>query len=143
MERLRRRIARIREYHALVRGLQDDCLERFTVDPVYRGALLYYLYLMADSCIALAELVIRHRGLRAPQSYHEAFDVLGDANILDPGFAYEFAKIAGFRNLLAHDYERLDPRVICGRILPKLEDVGIYLQQIEAAIKQGAAHPGQ
>ncbi len=135
MERIRQKIARIREYHTLVRGLQDDCLERFTVDPVYRGALLYYLYLMVDSCIALAELVIRYRGLRAPQSYHEAFDILGEHNILDPKFAYEFAKIAGFRNLLAHDYERLDPGVICGQILPKLEDINIYLQQIEAAVK--------
>jgi uncharacterized protein YutE (UPF0331/DUF86 family) len=39
---------------------------------------------MADSCIAPAELVIRLKGLRAPQSYHEAFDILGDHNIL-PG----------------------------------------------------------
>jgi len=135
MERVRRKIARIREYQTLARGLQDDCIERFTVDPVYRGALLYYLYLMVDSCIALAELVIRYRGLRAPQSYHEAFDILGEHNILDPKFANEFAKIAGFRNLLAHDYERLDPGLICGRILPKLDDVNIYLQQIEAAVK--------
>lgn len=135
MERVRRKIARIREHHRLVEELRADCAERFATDPLYRGALLHYLYLMADSCIALAELVIRWKGLRAPQSYHEAFDILGEHNILDPRFAHDFAGIAGFRNLLAHDYERLDPDVICGGILPRLEDVSRYLEQIESAVK--------
>jgi len=134
MERARQKISRIREYRDLVAALKDDCAERFTVDSVYRGALLYYLYLMADSCIALAEIVIRDKGLRLPQSYHEAFDILGEHNVLDPRFAFEFARIAGFRNLLAHDYERIDSAVICGQVLAKLSDIDLYLQQIETAI---------
>jgi hypothetical protein len=39
MERVRRKIARIREHQKLVEGLRAD---RFTADPLYRGALLYY-----------------------------------------------------------------------------------------------------
>jgi len=138
MEQARQKISRIREYRDLVAGLKDDCTERFTVDPVYRGALLYYLYLMADSCIALAEIIIRKKGLRPPQSYHEAFDILGEHEVLDPNFAFEFARIAGFRNLLAHDYERIDPAVLCGQILAKLGDIDLYLQQIETVLLRPA-----
>lgn len=131
MERIHRKIARIREHLDLLRSIQGDCRERFTSDPIYRGALLHYLYLLSDGCIVLAELVIREKKLRVPQFYAEAFDILAENNLLTGDFAYRFARIAGFRNFLAHDYEKIDREMVCGPILGKLEDVEEYLRQIE------------
>ncbi len=133
-ERILRKIARIREYLSVVEKIKDDCITRFESDPVYRGALIYYLYLIADSCISLAEMVIKKQGLRAPQYYHEAIDILGENNLIDPEFAFEFAKIAGFRNFVAHDYEKIDKDFICKVILPKMTEVKEYLKQIESGI---------
>lgn len=135
MERLYQKIGRIREYSNRVRSMEAECLEKFNPDPIYRGALLHYLYLLTDSCIALAELVIKHRNLRIPQSYHEAFDILAENKILDPAFAFSFAKIAGFRNFLAHDYEKIEARFICDQIIPKLADIDQFIEQIENALK--------
>lgn len=135
MERIRQKIGRINEHLAIIRTIKDDCRIRFTVDPVYRGALLHYLYLLSDSCIVLAELVIKHKGLRIPQSYAESFDILGDSHILDAEFAYDFARIASFRNFLAHDYDKIDPEIICGQIVNSLDDVVQYLRQISIALR--------
>ena len=131
MERINQKIGRIREYLSLVRSIKDECLSRFPVDPIYRGAILHYLYLLSDSCIALAELVIKYKNLRAPQSYSEAFDVLGENKILDPSFAFSFAKIAGFRNFLAHDYEKIEAEFICKEIISKLGDIETFAEQIK------------
>jgi len=131
MERIYQKIGRIREYRSQVQAMEADCIRLFSTDAIYRGALLHYLYLLADSCVALAELVIKHKGFRLPQSYHEAFDVLGENRIIDPAFAQDFAKIAGFRNFLAHDYEQVDAPFICNHILPRLADVENFLRQIE------------
>lgn len=57
------------------------------------------------------------------------------AYILDAEFAYRFARIASFRNFLAHDYDKIDPEVICGQILNSLEDVDQYLRQICDALE--------
>jgi uncharacterized protein YutE (UPF0331/DUF86 family) len=133
-ELIGQKVGRIREYLTIVRTIQDDCSERFTKDSIYRGALLHYLYMLADSCISLAELIIKKQGLRPPQSYHEAFDILGENRILEPEFAYRFAKIAGFRNLLAHDYEKVDPKYICEGILSRLPEIDAFLGQIERAV---------
>lgn len=130
MERIIQKIGRINDHLRLIRDIEGDCRDKFTSDPIYRGALLHYLYLMADSCISLAELVIKNQNLRIPQSYAEAFDILGDAKILDADFAYRFASIAGFRNFLAHDYEKIDPMMICEVILPSLGDVDLFLKKI-------------
>ena len=135
MERIYQKVARIKENLALIRSIQDNCVERFQNDPIYRGALLHYLYLLSDGCIVLAELIIKRKDLRLPQSYAEAFEILGDNGILKPAFAIDFARIAGFRNFLAHDYERLEGGIICGQVLGKMADVDEYLRQIEEALK--------
>lgn len=137
MERIYQKIGRIREYLVLINGIKSDCLQRFTGDPIYRGALLHYLYLVADTCIALAELVIKYKNLRIPQSYHDAIDILGESKILEPAFAYEFARIAGFRNFLAHDYEKIDAEFICQEIISKLNDIEKFTRQIEVSLYVG------
>ncbi len=131
MERIRYKIGRIREHATLLHTLRPDCRERFPVDPIFRGAVLHYLYLLADSCITLAEQVIKLKKLHTPQSYAEAIDILGECGVLPQEFAYDFAAIAGFRNFLAHDYEKVDETVICAEVMTRLEDVETYLRFIE------------
>ena len=134
MERINQKIGKIREYLSLIRSIKDDCLDRFLTDPIYRGALIHYLYLLADSCVVLAELVIKYKKIRIPQSYTESFDILGENKILENSFAFEFAKIAGFRNFLAHDYEKIDAVFICDEIMVKLDDVDSFVKQIELSL---------
>ena len=55
-EKIEQKKHRILECVAILRENRDECLTRFDTDPIYRGAVLHYLYLMADSCIALAEM---------------------------------------------------------------------------------------
>jgi uncharacterized protein YutE (UPF0331/DUF86 family) len=131
IERITQKTGRIRENLHILHELQPDCEKRFNTDPVYRGALLHYLYVMADNCISLAEMVIKMNALRPPQVYYEAFDILAEGGVLEKEFAYEFAGIAGFRNFLAHDYEKVDALRICKDAMAKLSDVETYLQQIE------------
>ncbi len=130
-ERIQQKRSRVFEYLGLIDSIKGECEQKFAIDPIYRGAMLHYLYLMADTCIALAEQVIKDRKLRTPQSYHEAFDILGEAGVLVPEFAYSFSNIAGFRNFLAHDYEQVEAKVICHEVLNKLDDVRLFIQQID------------
>lgn len=77
------------------------------------------------------------RKLRLPQTYAEAFDILGEGAIIPADFSYTFASIAGFRNFLAHDYEGVDAVVICAEVMKRLEDVEQYLQLVEEALRKG------
>ncbi|MFO7761973.1 MAG: type VII toxin-antitoxin system HepT family RNase toxin [Thermodesulfobacteriota bacterium] len=131
MERIVQKTGRIREYLDQIQSMRQDCEKRFETDPIYRGAMLHYLYLLTDTCITLAAMVIKQKKLRLPQSYQESFDILGDNQILEPGFAHDFAKIAGFRNFLAHDYENVNKAIICRNILSQMEKISNYLEQIE------------
>jgi len=134
--RIEHKIGRIRYYLSLLEEYKPECAERFKKDPMFEGALLHYLYLVSDGCIALAEMMLKYRGYGASQSYYEAIDLLGEYGIIPREFAYEFSPIASFRNFLAHDYEKIDAFKICNEALEKLDDVKTYLDYLEAQIEK-------
>ncbi|MBX6422339.1 DUF86 domain-containing protein [Thermosulfurimonas sp. F29] len=129
-ERLLKKMESVENYLRILEEIKEDCLEKFDRDPIYRGALLHYLYFTADSCIALAQMMVRWKGLGIPQSYQEAIEMLGDRGVLETGFAYEFARIAGLRSLLAHGYEKVKKDLVCEEILPRMEEVRTYLEAL-------------
>ncbi len=129
-----KKIAKIREYLEVLNALKDDCIHKMKSDKVFRGSVLYYMYIVADSCVALAEMVIRLKNFPKPQSYAEAIDILGTQKILPDEFAYDFARIAGFRNFLAHDYEKVNYEEICQYMITRLDSISQYLQYIESHI---------
>jgi len=132
--RILKKIEKINYYLDLLDNYKDDCKKRFLSDPMYEGALLHYLYLVSDGSISLAEMVIKYKNFESPESYYEAIDILGENGILPKEFAYDFAKIASFRNFLAHDYEKIDYLVICEDVLAKLSDIRVYISYIQRVI---------
>ncbi|MEN4045921.1 MULTISPECIES: type VII toxin-antitoxin system HepT family RNase toxin [Sulfurimonas] len=125
------KIAKLKYYIGLLQSYKTDCKERFLKDAMFEGAVLHYLYLVSDGSISLAEMVIKSKSLPNPQSYYQAIDILGEHGIIPREFAYNFAKIASFRNFLAHDYEKIDYAFICDEILNKLDDIEQYISYIE------------
>ena len=131
LHRIENKIKAIEEILVTLEELKDGCEDKFLQDKIYRGALLHYLYLAADSSIALAEMIIKHKNFKISNSYYESIDLLGEYGVIPAEFAYDFARIASFRNFLAHHYERVDYKEICKNSLQKLDDVNIYLSYIK------------
>ena len=134
LHRIENKIKTLQEHLNLLDELKPECKERFLEDKIYQGALLHYLYLSADSSIELAEMVIKFKELQKSNSYYESIDLLGEHGIIPANFAYEFAKIASFRNFLAHHYERIDYLEICENTLNKLEDIRLYISYIKKSL---------
>lgn len=131
LHRIENKIKAIEELLTTLETLKPDCKEKFLVDKIYQGALLHYLYQSADSSIALAEMILKHKNLSKSNSYYESIDLLGEHGVIPSEFAYDFAKIASFRNFLAHHYERVDYKEICESALTKLDDIKLYLGYIK------------
>jgi uncharacterized protein YutE (UPF0331/DUF86 family) len=137
LHKIEKKVARIEYYVKLLDDYKSDCKKRFLNDPMFEGALLHYLYLVSDGCIVLSQMVLKEKKINYAQSYFEAIDLLGEKEIIPKDFAYEFAKIASFRNFLAHDYEEIDHIVICEQILAKLDDIELFLMYIKKSLDIG------
>lgn len=71
-------------------------------------AVILHLWQAVQVVIDLAIALCVQRNHGTPSSYADAFDRLAAAGELDRSLATRLAKAAGFRNLIAHAYEKLD-----------------------------------
>jgi uncharacterized protein YutE (UPF0331/DUF86 family) len=128
------KIQKIENYVSILEKYKVDCKERFSNDEMFEGAVLHYLYVVSDSCISLAEMLIKYKSFGLTQSYFDSISLLGQKGVIPREFAFEFSRIASFRNFLAHDYEKIDALEICEKTLNQLDDIKEYVNYIKKAI---------
>lgn len=107
-EKVGAKLESMREYLGYLKGYQRSSLDDLRRDPTLRGAVERYLHLSAECVIDIAEVMISELGLRKPEEYRESIEILGEAGVIPAGFAASFAPVAGFRNILVHEYARID-----------------------------------
>lgn len=129
------RIEKLKEYLAILEGLQDVTLLELQKDAVKRGAVERYLQLSIEACIDIAELVISDQRLLTPSTAKEALEILGKEGIMESEFAEGFSKTAGFRNILIHDYVEIDYEILLQNLKGNLSDFHMFIKSILAFLK--------
>ena len=130
IDKIYARMENLREYVSILEGLQNTSLSELEKDPIKKGALERYLQLAIEACIDIAEILISDQRLRTPQTAREAIEILGERGILDKSFAEEFSKIAGFRNILIHDYVKIDYEIVLKNLKNNLSDFHRFIKEI-------------
>jgi uncharacterized protein YutE (UPF0331/DUF86 family) len=107
-EKVSKKLDGLSEYVGYLKNYQRFTIDDLRNDPTLRGAVERYLHLSAECVIDIAEIMISELGLRKPEEYRESIDILGEAGIIPDEFAYYFSPVAGFRNILVHEYAKID-----------------------------------
>lgn len=100
-----------------------------------RGAIERYLYLAIQSAIDLAEAIIAYKDFRKPTTMTEAFYILNEEGLISDDLTKKLTKIVGFRNIVAHDYEKIDYDIVFDILRNKLKDVEKFLTEISKKLK--------
>lgn len=124
------RIAKIREYVALlrkIRGMADE--RRFVSDPLVHGNAERYLQLAIQAVLDVSNHIIADMNLNLPADNKELFDLLARHKVIPVRLSRRLAPMVGFRNLLVHDYLEIDRRRVY-RVLK--DDLGDFEKFIKA-----------
>jgi uncharacterized protein YutE (UPF0331/DUF86 family) len=73
-----------------------------------RRAVERCLYLAIQHLLDIGSHIVAAEGWGLPGSYREVIEKLGEHGVLPREFALEVAPMAGFRNILEHEYVDLD-----------------------------------
>jgi uncharacterized protein YutE (UPF0331/DUF86 family)/predicted nucleotidyltransferase len=98
---LRRHLARVADK---LPAQVDD----FTASSDAADAVILHLWQATQSVIDLAVAACAVRQIGTPSGYADAFRLLQQAGVLDPGLADRLVRAAGLRNVVAHAYEKID-----------------------------------
>lgn len=129
---IERCVQQIRHYYALPS-------ERFFAeDFLKQDAIALNLQRACQLCIDLANLTIRRKKLGLPKESAESFLLLAEAGILDKLLAEKLKGMVGFRNILVHEYKKMDLSIMVDVIEHRLEDLVIFAQEIVELFKDSS-----
>lgn len=101
MDRLRECLNKLEPFREKARG-------EFDKDPYLRDIVERNLEVAIQCCIDMAHRIISIEEALKPTDYYEGFIILGQMKVLPIDFSKKIASMAGFRNILVHEYIGLD-----------------------------------
>jgi len=105
---IERRLDELNERLARLEPLREKKQTAFDEDPYLRDIVERNLEVAAQCCIDICNRIIVLEEAPKPQDYYEAIRRQGELGVLPPEFARSLAPLAGFRNVLAHQYLSVD-----------------------------------
>lgn len=128
------KISSITQYVTFLKKYAVHSRQEIENDITLRGAVERYLYLAVQATINLAEATIAFKNLRKPTTYSESFEILKEADLIDAALAEKLMRMAGFRNVIAHDYEKIDFSVVYDALKNKMGDIEAFVTVIKKAL---------
>lgn len=136
------RLAALDEYLRLLAGLAGLELTAFTSDPRNYGAAERFLHLAIEAVLDVGTHCIAGLGLPRPERYADILPALAEAGLIRPETARELFSLAGFRNLLVHDYMKVDRQRVHSFLNSKLDGLRRFSAEVIAYLerKRGKAN---
>ena len=103
------RIAKIRQYVALLKKIRRLADERtFVKDPLIYGNAERYLQLAIQALLDISNHIVADMNLSLPADSRDLFGLLAKHKVLPVRLAKRLLPMAGFRNILVHEYLEID-----------------------------------
>jgi uncharacterized protein YutE (UPF0331/DUF86 family) len=125
---IERRLDELSERLGRLEPLRAKSKPEFAADPYLRDIAERNLEVAAQCVLDIAHRLISLTGALKPRDYYEAILRLGELRVLSPEFAAHLAPLAGFCNILVHEYLQVN-----------WAEVYRNLQQIDDLVKFGQA----
>jgi uncharacterized protein YutE (UPF0331/DUF86 family) len=102
----------------------------FMSDWKLQDTVLWLLYTSLQGCIDLAAKLISAMGKKTPDSYSDAFRILGEAGIFTPEETERFSNMSKFRNILAHSYTSINLELVYEQLRHGTADIETCLKKL-------------
>ncbi len=96
------------------------------------------LQLAVECCLDIGSHIISSERLREPEDNKNVFKVLVEAGHLPAEMLETLQRMAGFRNILIHEYTRIAPEVVFAVLTRRLRDLRRFAREIAARTGVGS-----
>ena len=131
-----RKLSELEEYLNQIREFSSISPEEYSANWKTQRIVERTLQMMIELCVDIAGHLISERRLRVPTGYADAFRVLSKGNVIDSDLSERMEKMAGFRNVLVHNYDRIDERIVVAILKQHLDDFLVFRDAILKVLKK-------
>ena len=122
--------AAVKKHLRRIEAKRATSLEDFAKDLDRQDIVLFNLQMAIQSCVDIAAHIVGEEGLGIPGSTNELFYSLEDNGYLQPEITEKMARAVGFRNLMVHEYVKIDIEQVYSLAHEHLGDFIDYLASI-------------
>jgi uncharacterized protein YutE (UPF0331/DUF86 family) len=110
-------------------------LDGFLASPDAQDIVLFNLHLAVQSCVDMAAHIVSEQGMGVAGSTNELFYFLEEHGVIDADLCEKMARAVGLRNLIVHEYGRLDMAQIHAACRHDVQDLSDFAAAIMTAFK--------
>lgn len=117
------------EFHQeRIREKRNVPLEAFLKDLDRQESVLFNLQMAVQSCIDMAAHLVSEQRMGLAGSTNELFYLLEERGVIDPEMTERMVRAVGFRNVLVHEYGKIDLEIVFRAALENLDDLMLFSQ---------------
>jgi len=126
------KIQQLDEYLSYLNQLRKEIKSEkaFLADFHFYGLAERYLQLSCQVIIDTLNLVIIEEGIEKPESGQEIVSFLFNKGVISQNLSSRLEGVVGFRNILVHEYGKIDRKRIYQFFMQKLEDFEAFKKEI-------------
>jgi len=118
------------------RYLAEIPFDTFAQDKDIQYMVYHAMLLSIQASIDLATGIAVMKTPRRPGTYRETFHILGKFGVIPEGLAGEMSKLAGFRNILVHEYTDLDVTRVYSILTNDLKTMASFRTLVKEFVKE-------
>jgi len=130
-----RKLAELEEYLGQVKEYATMTVERYSKDWKAQRVVERTLQMMIEICADVAGHIVSDKGYRVPATYADTFRVLHENGLLNKELFETMEKMARFRNIIVHHYDKVDAEIVIGILTKDLKDLSAYKDAIINILK--------
>ena len=135
---IERRLDELSERLARLTPFKDKTRQAFDDDPYLCDIVERNLEVAVQACIDICHRIISLENARKPTDYYESFLIMGEIGVLPVDFSQRLAPMAGFRNILVHEYVNIDWDIVYEN-LQRLDDLDRFGMHVRSWLKNKRA----
>lgn len=121
MMRTKDKIDEIEDYLDELGSVIPSDFDEYKQNFKTRAACERYFEKIIGAVVDLAFLVIKEKKYKTPEEDKQAFDILTKENIISINLAENLKNAKGMRNILAHEYGKVNDEIVFHTITEELE----------------------
>lgn len=119
MSRLKDKIEQCRQLITELRQITPKTFGEYS-DIKTRAACEHYAERIVEAVAVIAIAIVRTRKLGIPQDEADAYAILVEGNVISRGLSQKLSKAKGMRNIIVHDYVKVDDELVYRAIKKEL-----------------------
>jgi len=123
---LLRKLAELEEYLGQIREYSNIIVKEYSEDWKTQRIVERTLQMMIEICADVGGHIISDRGYRIPKTYADTFRVLYESKVIKKNLFERMERMAKFRNILVHHYDKVDAGIVVGILKSNLNDFLSY-----------------